>query len=284
MQIVEVERDVLTFRGDAYESVATAFVRGDEVLLVDALASSADAATLREHLESVLGKTVRVIVVTHYMSDHVAGLRFFPEAEILAHRYFMHTFLSQRGRSAEDDEAFVRPTILVDGSLALEWGRHSLELFHNPGKTLCTLCIDVPGCDLLFASDNLVGNIVYLSSAAPEMLDCALERLERRRRGRVIGGHIGVLDGTAVRNARFYLARLRERVQQVRDSGSAPHAVKQIKVQDCLAPGVEPIPFEREWHDRNLDVVVERRLFSLDAQGFTSAASGGRRSEAWPNA
>jgi glyoxylase-like metal-dependent hydrolase (beta-lactamase superfamily II) len=264
MNVQEVERDVLVFRGDAHESVATAFVRQDEVLLVDGLASPADAAKLRDHLELRLGKKVRSIVVTHFMSDHIAGLRLFPEAEIIAHRYFMHTYLSQAERSAEDDAAFVHPTTLVGDSLSLTWGRHSLELFHNPGKTLCTLCIDVPGCDLLFASDNLVGNIVYLSSAAPEMIDEGLCRLEQRGRGRVVGGHIGILDGDAPANARSYLARLRESVTLARRT-SLSEAVRAIPITDCIAPGIDPVPFERQWHDRNLDVIHARRLFALDA-------------------
>jgi glyoxylase-like metal-dependent hydrolase (beta-lactamase superfamily II) len=261
MRVAEIDRDVLLFRGDAYEAVATAFVRGDDVLLVDALGSRTDAARMRDYLELVLGKTVRAIVVTHYMSDHIAGLKLFPQAEIVAHRYFMHTYLSQRQRSAEDDDSFVAPTSVIDGSLGLRWGRHALELFHNPGKTLCMLCVDVPGCDLLFASDNLVGNIVYLSSGAPQLIDSSLERLQRRRRGRVVGGHIGLLPGEAIASARHYLARLRDRVRQ---AGGGSAAVRAISIQDCVAPTVEPVPFEREWHERNLEVVLERRPFAVE--------------------
>ena len=265
MRVDEIERDVLLFRGDAFESVATAFASNGDVLLVDALASRADAEWMRDDLERRWGKTVRTVVVTHYMNDHMAALRLFPKAQIVAHRYFMHTFLSQRGRSAQDDEDFVAPTTLLGDALSLSWGRHRLELFHNPGKTLCTVCIDVPGCDLVFSSDNVVGNIVYLSSGAPEVIEGAIERLQRLHRSRVVPGHIGILPGEALANARHYLRQLRRHVKRAFSGPGSAEAVSAIAIEDCIAPGVTPLPFEREWHARNLEVVLERRLFTLDA-------------------
>jgi glyoxylase-like metal-dependent hydrolase (beta-lactamase superfamily II) len=267
MRVDRIEPDILVFRGDEYESVATAFLHDADVLLVDALASRRDGEWMRRHLEEELGKKVRIIVSTHYMNDHMAGLRLFPDARIVAHRYFMHTFLSQRNRSVEDDEDFVFPTIVIGDGLTLEWGRHTLALFHNPGKTLCTICIDVPDCDLLFASDNVVGNIAYISSSAPELIGSAIARLQQLRRGRVIPGHMGVLKGEALGNARGYLERLGERVREARRHGAEAEAIHSIDIEDCLASGVEPTAFEREWHGRNLDVILERRLFTLGASG-----------------
>ena len=264
MQVETIESDILVFRGDVYESVATAFLYDGHALLVDALASQPDAEWMRDHLEKRLGCKVRLLVSTHYMNDHMAGLRLFPEAEIVAHSYFMYTFLSQRNRSAEDDADFVAPTTLLEGSRKLEWGRHSLEIFHSPGKTLCTLCIDVPTADLLIVSDTVVGNIAYISSSAPELIEGAIDRLRQRHRTRIIPGHMGVLPGEALRNARYYLGRLRERVVEARGrAGPSVEAVRGIGIHECLAPGVEPTAFEREWHGRNLDVVLDRRIFTV---------------------
>ena len=265
MRVEQVESDILVFIGVEYESIATAFVRNGDVLLVDALASRSDARWMRHHLEEVLGKKVRIIISTHYMSDHMAGLRLFPDAQVVAHRYFMHTFLSQRNRSVEDDENFLPPTTVVGDTLTLEWGRHELALFHNPGKTLCTICIDVPDCDLLFASDNVVGNIAYISGSAPDLISGAIDRLQQRRRGRIVPGHMGVLKAEALGNARHYLERLRERVSEARRRPSGADAVRAIGIEECLAPGVEPTAFEREWHGRNLEVILERRVFTVDA-------------------
>lgn len=260
MRITAIEPDILVFRGDYFESLATAFVRDDDVLLVDALASRADAEEMRRHLEEELGKQVRVIVATHYMNDHMAGLRLFPDAQIIAQRFFMHTFLSQRGRSAEDDEDFVAPATVFGDTLTLSFGRHTLHLFHNPGHTMSTIGIDVIGRDLLFSGDNVLGNMAYLSSSSPALIAGAIDRLSRLGRARIVPGHIGVLSGEAPGNALHYLGRLRERVLAGR-----PDAIRGIAIEDCLTAGVAPTPFEREWHGKNLDVILERRLLTVQA-------------------
>src|SRR5688572_33282751 len=64
----ELGCNVLMFVGDDHESVATAFIDGDDVLLVDSLGSAEDARWLHAVLCVQMGKTVRVIAATHYMS------------------------------------------------------------------------------------------------------------------------------------------------------------------------------------------------------------------------
>lgn len=262
MQLTELEPDILVFRGDAYESLATAFIQGREVLLVDALAGPEDAGALRAHLEGQLGLRVRLILMTHYMSDHMAGLRLFPRARIASHRAYVQTFLSQRGLSAEDERAFVPPSIELGGELAFDWGRHHLRVFPNEGKTPCTLNVDVPAADLVLCSDNLVGNTAYLSSSTPERLDAGLARLQELGRSRIVPGHMGVLPGSALANARHYLVRLRQAVVAARRSADAVRSVRAIDIESCVAADVTPTPFEREWHGRNLERVLERDLFA----------------------
>jgi cyclase len=272
MQIQSIESDILLFRGEAYESLATAFIHGRDVLLVDALADRADAQAMRAHLEEGLGKRVRLILMTHYMSDHMAALGLFPGARIAAHRYYAHTFLSQRGRSPQEEREFVAPSIELAGDLAFDWGRHRLQVFHNPGKTPCMLNVDVPDADLVLCSDNLVGNTTYLSYTAPELLDAGLVKLQQLGRSRVIPGHMGVLPGTAVGNARYYLQRLCEQVVAARSTG-AVESIRTMPIGDCLAPGIVPTPFEREWHDINLNVVMERGIFPLTDRHHPSSAN-----------
>lgn len=266
MQIHPLEPDLWMFRGDDTESVATVIMHGRDALLIDSLAGDADADAMRYHIETDLGARVRLIVMTHYMNDHMAGLRLFPQAEILAHRYFMHTFLSQRQRSGDDDAAFVAPTIEYADELSFRWGRHALQLFHNPGKNMSDTVIDLPENDLVFCGDALVGHIAYIGSAAPTMIDRALERLQRMGRGCVVPGHIGLLGGEAFANARTYLRRLGEAVRALGDRAvgdPSPDALAAITVESCLAEGRSASPFEREWHGRNLEIIAERRVFAV---------------------
>jgi glyoxylase-like metal-dependent hydrolase (beta-lactamase superfamily II) len=259
--VQQIEPDITLFRGDAVESVATAFVHRGEALLVDTLASDADAAAMRRYIRDQLRARVRRIVMTHYMNDHMAGLRLYPDAEIVAQRYFMHTYLSQRERSVADDDAFVAPTTTFSDSLAFRWGRRDLRLFHNPGKNMCDAVVDVPDAGLVLCGDALVGHIAYLGTGAPELIDDALARLQRLGRGRVVPGHIGLLDGEAFAHARHYLRRLRAHTADSRHA--SPASLAALPIEACLAEGLAPRPFEREWHGRNLAVIGERHVFAL---------------------
>ena len=268
MRIEAIDHDVLMVVGNAYQSVATAFLRDGDALLVDTLASQADAEWMREQLVDKMGLTVQTIVATHYMSDHMAGMRLYPNAQIVAQRYFQHTYLSQSGRTVQDDEDYISPTGVFGDTLSLQWGRHELNLFHNPGKTMCSINIDVPTSDMVMAGDNIVGNIVYLSRSSPDMLDEAIARLQMLNRKRVIGGHVGAFERATLDHARKYLRCLRKTVVAIRHKHAderANEAIKAISIEACVARGVLPTAFEREWHGRNLAVVVEQGTFKLDA-------------------
>ena len=119
----ELGSNVLMFVGDDHESVATAFLNGNDVLLVDSLGSLADASWLRRVLCEDMGKTVRVVAATHFMSDHIAGMSLFPDALTIAHRHHRHTFLSQNRRV----DAFYRePQVVFDSAMTVRWGQHEL--------------------------------------------------------------------------------------------------------------------------------------------------------------
>ena len=260
MREQQVESDIHVFIGETYHSNSTAFVRGDEVLLVDGMASRRDAEELRERIEVGLNKQVRFIIATHYFSDHLAALKLFPKAEIIAHRNYLHTFTTERHRTREEEANFVEPTMLINDSLSMRWGRYTLDVFHNPGHTMSTLAIEVPEADLLMTGDTVVGNIVYISYTAPEMLRQALRQLQRRGRGRLISSHMGVREGRAVEHALAYLDRLEANARAAWRAGEDGDSVLRIPLDECLSPGLKPSTFERMFHGRNLESIVGRRL------------------------
>ncbi len=265
MRFEELCADILMFVGDVYESVATAFLDGDDVLLIDSLASAEDAHWLRGVLCEDMGKTVRAIAATHFMSDHIAGMTLFPDALTIAHRHYRHTFLSQDRRA---DAHFREPRMVIESSMTLRWGRHELCFLHNPGKTMDHISVDVPTADLVCAGDNIVGNIIYLSKADPAAIRTAIGRLRQLGRSTVIGGHMGRFTSSALDNALHYLDRLQNGVMRTRADAS-PHEVDEriasIRIEDCLAPHVEATAFEHEWHQHNLEIIVARSTFALDA-------------------
>lgn len=256
--------NVRMFVGDEYESVATAFFDGRDVLLVDALGSADDAQQLHRTLCTDMGKRVRAVVATHFMSDHMAGMSLFPEAVTIAHRLHRHAFLSQNRRV----DAFYRtPQVVFDSAIALRWGAHELHLVHNPGKTMDHVTVDVPTADLICAGDNIVGNMVYLSKADPALIRTAIARMRQFGRNTVIGGHMGRFPAAVLDNAIHYLDRLQETVVRIR-AEALPHEADQhiaaIPIEACLAAQVEPDAFEREWHRRNLEVIAAQSIFALD--------------------
>lgn len=264
MRVEALCSDVVMFVGEAVESVATAFIDGDNVLLVDSLGSAEDADGLRHVLCHEMGKTVRMIACTHFMSDHIAGLSRFPGALVMAHRHFRHAFLMQNRPVA----AFYREPDLVLDNMALRWGRHQLRFLYNPGKTMDHFSVDVPTADLACVGDNIVGNIVYLSRADPALQRAAIGRIREFGRSRVVGGHIGAFDAPVLDNALHYLARLQALVVQLRTQAPPADAaarIAAIRIEDCLAPRVAPTAFEREWHGNNLEAIVAQSIFALDA-------------------
>jgi cyclase len=92
--------------------------------------------------------------------------------------------------------------------------------------------------------------------------------MQQFSRGTVIGGHMGRFPAAALDNAIHYLDRLQDAVVRVRAS-ETPHDVggqiALIPIEACLAPQVEPAPFERQWHRHNLEVIVEQSIFALDS-------------------
>jgi cyclase len=268
----ELGANVLMFVGDDHESVATAFIDGDDALLVDSLGCAEDAQWLRRVLCDEMGKTVRVIAATHFMSDHMAGLSLFPNALTIAHRHYRHTFLSQ---NRPVDEFYREPQVTFDGAMTLRWGQHQLNFVHNPGKTMDHVSIDVPTVDLLCAGDNIVGNIVYLSKADPVAIRAAIGRMRQLGRTIVVGGHMGRFHAVTLDNAVHYLDRLRETVVDIRANVSpqeVDECIGSIRIESCLAAGVEPTAFEREWHENNLNVIVAQSIFALDTTIASRAA------------
>ncbi|MCE9671667.1 MBL fold metallo-hydrolase [Myxococcus stipitatus] len=251
--------DVWVVRGEAYDSNATLFLREGEVLMVDALGSRADAEALRAWIAGELRARVRRVVCTHGFSDHLAGLRVFPEAEAWAHARFEETFRQERFRSDEEAGFFRAPNRCLDAVEFLEWGRYMLELFPNPGHTPGTLNVDVPALDVLFSADIAVGNMAYVAYGEPADLDASLARAQARGRTWVIQGHGGVVSASTLASARHYLRALEAAVREAR---GVPERVRAIALGGCLPEGVEGSDFEAFFHGRNLEEVLSRRLWS----------------------
>jgi cyclase len=232
--------------------------RGNDALLIDSTGSFADADALRVKIEA-LGARVRFIVCTHFFSDHIAGLRRFPEADAIAHRNYRETFDGEQHRTDEEIAHFAEPAILVDDSLLIRWGRFTIDIFHNPGHTSSTLGIDIAEADLVVAGDTVVGNIVYFAYAEPSAFAPAIDRLLARNRGHLLTSHSRIRDTSSLHAAKAYLDRFASNIVSARESGAS---IVDIPLEACVADGVVVSDFERHFHHRNLLSVEARGLFA----------------------
>ena len=267
MLVSRIDDDAYLLIGETYHSNSTVFVSHDEALLVDAMGSKADAEKLREFVERELKKKVAFIVSTHFFSDHMAALKLFPQARVIAHKDYLDTFNSELYRSEEEAAHFREPDILISEEMQIRWGKHTLDIFHNPGHTPSTLALDVKSADLLMVGDTLVGNIVYLTYSTPERFVRALEKLEARARSHVLSSHGEVRSSAAIGNARFYLKSLAERTREARRSSVGEKWLLDAPLETFLPAGIEATAFERKFHSRNLNTIMERNLFVADQEG-----------------
>jgi len=258
MKVHRLERDVFHLVGERYESGTLAVLDGDRALLVDGMAAAPDAARLREIVTVEWGKRVVLLVSTHYFSDHLAAWNLFPEAPVLAHELASATFWTEDFRSPDEAAHYRKPTILLSGSLEMSFGRHAVRIFENPGHTAGTLNVELPGADLLHVGDTAVGRMAYLRYSAPEAIDRALERAERRGRSRILRSHGEAAGPEVLASARGYLAGLRARVFEARRGHGR---VRAIAIEDCLPPGPAATAFESFFHARNLASIEERGLY-----------------------
>jgi cyclase len=249
-------------RGDAYDANATVLIGDGRAVLVDGMGSREDARALVAFVRGRVGLEVRFVIATHYFSDHMAALGSFPEASIVAHELYRHTFDAELHRTEEERGFFVKPTLLVRDGLVLDIGRFTLDIFHNPGHTMSTLGIEVPEADLLFAGDTVVGHLAYFAYSSPEIIEGALRRLKRRGRGRLLASHGGIVDPSALDRSLYYLRTLGEAVRDARGRAHPEEAIRRIPIEACLVPGLVATEFERLFHGRNLTSVVERDLYA----------------------
>lgn len=266
MRIQQIESDIYILTGTHLASNSTVIINDDEALLVDGMASRQDAEELRRFVEEELEKRVRFIICTHFFSDHLAALKVFKDARIIAHQNYDHTFAAERFRTEEEKANFAEPDMLISDGLRMRWGRHALDVFHNPGHTMSTINIDIPQADLLMVGDNIVGRLVYLYYSTPNLAQAALERLHRRRRGRLVEGHQGLREGETINHAMHYLNSLGKNVSRARLSTAGDEAISEIGLDECFPANIEASDFEHMFHKRNLQTIIERGLFATGAQ------------------
>jgi cyclase len=89
----------------------------------------------------------------------------------------------------------------------------------------------------------------------------ALHRLRSMRTSRVISSHGVPRSRRSIDYATLYLMRLGEHAASAFLNGTEDSLIG-LPIEKCLDPAVEGTDFERTFHQRNLETILERRLFA----------------------
>jgi len=117
--------------------------------------------TIRQH-----GLRLKSLVVTHYHFDHVIGVDLFKKMTglpVLAHegcRLFVGQVVTQAAMFGVRAEGDFAPSGWIAEGDVISVGESELKVIYTPGHADGSICLYVPGEDILFAGDVLFNESV----------------------------------------------------------------------------------------------------------------------------
>ena len=163
-----------------------AIVDGAEAIVYDTHVSVDRARAIRETLEQLGARRIRV-VLSHWHLDHVAGTEAFADCEIIANRRTAdlpaRASRGDRGGDASTGHprsrrSCCRPRLFED-RMDLDTPSLRVELVEFDIHSRDATVIHLPGEGLLLAGDTVEDTVTYVSE--PERLELHLDELDRMR-------------------------------------------------------------------------------------------------------
>lgn len=179
---------------DAEETVNAVFVTTEKgTVVIDTMRKPADGQLLSDHIAARTAKPVRIVINTHYHSDHVFGNSAF-SAPIVATRTTRELMKSRLGDAwqqlTDDRVPLPMPDITFDDTLTLHFPTCKVHLHELDGHAPGTVAVHVPERSVVHTSDLVfAGRFPFMGDAdLTEWID-ALRRLESLEAEHVIPGH-----------------------------------------------------------------------------------------------
>jgi glyoxylase-like metal-dependent hydrolase (beta-lactamase superfamily II) len=126
-----------------------AIIKEDKALLIDTGLEEQMKEVKNDLEESKI--TIEKVIISHFHKNHIQGLGILPNVTVYGSSYYKQTLDMYIPQS----EHYAKPTILVDKSLILEYGKHKIEMIQNPGHSLCTLLVKINE-EFLYVADELI--------------------------------------------------------------------------------------------------------------------------------
>lgn len=156
-----------------------AIIDGDEALVYDTHMSIAHARIVRQTLEAMGMRRMRV-VLSHWHTDHVAGNVVFADCPIIANHLTAQALVDNKDWLENNDppiKPLIMPTEVFEDSTTLKVGNTVIELRHLDIHSHDATVLLLPTQGILFAGDTLEDTVTYVTQ--PERLTRHLEDLTR---------------------------------------------------------------------------------------------------------
>ncbi len=247
MQRERVADDLYVFTSDLYAQVTAGVVMTSEgAIVIDTLAYPEETLMMKRFIEVRLGTTVRYVINTHFHADHSTGTCFFKGARVVSHA-LCRELLDTRGRAGLEtaklnstemrDVELILPDIVFDGgSLNLNVGNKTLQLWSTPGHSADSIVCLVKEDRVLFAADTLMPIPYFVGGSYDDFL-ISLQSLQNGNYENVIQGHGEViLRGEVEEKIQTdieYMQKLRQAVDTALVSRSPEVALEAIDIESC---------------------------------------------------
>jgi len=160
---------------------------------------------------------IQSVVLTHEHFDHIGGIGFFPEANIIAHEK-----AAQVIETGNDELSYAhyfnghvaprKVQVKLKDKDTIRIGDLKLEIIHTPGHTEGSICIYEPMNKILFSGDTVfkesTGRTDLISGSEKE-LEASLEKLEKFDINIILPGHQGIVETEGNKHIKNILVNLR---------------------------------------------------------------------------
>lgn len=239
------------FAGDGImlPDTITVIARDNQALLIDT-AFPEYAERVKIDLEEQ-GISVKIIILSHYHSDHVSGCPVFSPCDIYASEYYEPNY--NNCKVWEPGYTYLRPQHLIKAGDSLSFAGFSLEFIHAPGHSKCSIITKIT--DKIIHVGDLIMKTKEKKIALPSITDGGdfTEHIASLELIREIAPDIALIPhGGLVESKENIIEDIEERIYYLEKTASS---MGTLPLPACLINDISAYG-HLEFHDNNLQQLL----------------------------
>lgn len=245
MKKVELSHDIIQYIFEPTESKQfgnniIALIDGKKAMLIDV----GNEEQIKQVIDDLQDRDVIIeqVIISHFHKNHMKGLDRLPGVIIYGSSHYIHTLDLY---SKPEEQIKYTPTKLVEKSLIVDFGRHTLKLIQNPGHTLCTLLVKINE-NMIYIGDEIAygvhGSLVLPRITKNDIINqyISIHNMKKYANYMIIPGHGDAFHEPAklemdIKNICHYLCEILSNDSKI----SVDQALKQCSCEFL----------HKEWHD-----------------------------------